>query len=241
MEPGRRWAIETFGAAGVQLRTRVAQLVRDEHDASADAQEASGHRSRGVYGQFWRGVLERFEELGQLPHGSLVRPGHAPYKIPVINGVAVFPWRYGRTGHEDLATTSFITSPARLAVTNLETAHAQGELDLGIVPPELTEEERVLAEVVEQTIGGGAGLARKLVVVAISSSPVALHDLRWGEVTLGPDGCIQWSFCEDLIKVPAGRRVGLVSTDATFTAGEPPAKRLSLRTDENIRSGSDDE
>lgn len=90
MGDGRRWAIETFGAHGVYIRDLVSRLVREEHTASADAQEASGHRSRGVYGEFWRGILEKFEQFGKLPGATLIRPGQAPYSIPVINGAALF-------------------------------------------------------------------------------------------------------------------------------------------------------
>ena len=77
MDEGRRWAIETFGANGVYVREQVSLEVRAEHIASADAQEASAHRSLGVYGEFWRGILERFEAFGKLPKetiASLLKP-----------------------------------------------------------------------------------------------------------------------------------------------------------------------
>jgi len=105
VDQGRRWAIETFGTYGVHIRDLVPRLVREEHTASADAQDASGHRSKGVYGEFWRGILEKFEQFGKLPGATLIRPGQAPYNIPVMNGVALFPWRYGRA--------ATVTSPRR--------------------------------------------------------------------------------------------------------------------------------
>src|SRR5213082_3486600 len=97
METGRRWALETFGRLGPQIRDQLGDMISSEHEASVDAQEASGHRSHGVYGQFWRGILEKFESFGRLPGATLIRPGDAPYKLPVVNEVALFPWRYAKS------------------------------------------------------------------------------------------------------------------------------------------------
>jgi hypothetical protein len=244
VDEGRRWAIETFGSKGVHVRTRVAELVREEHAASTDAQEASGHRSRGVYGEFWRGILERFEELGALPHAALLSPGRAPYKIPVVNGVALFPWRYGRTRDEDLAATPFVTSDARAAVFAMDGSVAQGEFDLGIPGPGLTAEEQEFAEAVEAAMNDSSVTAKQVVVVAISSSPMGLHALSWGSVTVTGDGRLEWGFMEDLSEVSASGPVGVVNDGRTFTAGEPPAKVIRLQSEPSEQSGvpaSDDE
>lgn len=244
MDEGRRWAIETFGSQGVHIRARVAELVREEHAASADAQDASGHRSRGVYGEFWRGILERFEEFGALPHATLLSPGRAPYKIPVVNGVALFPWRYGRSRDEDLAATPFVTSDARAAVFAMDRDITQAEFDLGIQGPGLTDEEREFAEAVEAAMTDSAVTANKVVVVAISSSPMGLHAMRWGDVTVSADGRLEWGFVEDLMVLPAAGPVGLVESGRTFAAGDPPTKDLRLQSeavDESGVSASDDE
>lgn len=227
MDDGRRWAIETFGTYGVHIRDLVPRLVREEHTASADAQEASGHRSKGVYGEFWRGILEKFEQFGKLPGATLIRPGQAPYNISVINGVALFPWRYGRSRDGDLATTAFVTSEARAALFDLSGVETQPELNLGLPRPELTPEERQLAEIVEAAMSDAHVSSGKLVVVAISSSVIGLHDMTWGEVTLNSDGCLEWGFRENLMRpvklsaVPDGSK--------TFTSGEPPAKQIGLQ------------
>jgi hypothetical protein len=233
-----------FGSYGVRLRERVAELVREEHAASADAQEASGHRSRGVYGEFWRGILERFEEFGRLPHAALTRPGQAPYNIPVVNGVAIFPWRYGRTGGEDLTTTPFVTSDARSEMFALGGRSMQGELNLGLPGPGLTTEEQELAEVVEAAISDALVTAGKVVVVAISSSPMALHAMGWGEATVTDDGCLAWGFFENLMEMSASAAAGAVGTWKTFTAGNPPSKAIRLQSEPDDSSGvpaSDDE
>ena len=244
VDEGRRWAIETFGSYGVRIRERVAELAREEHAASANAQEASGHRSRGVYGEFWRGILERFEEFGRLPHSALTRPGQAPYSIPVVNGVAIFPWRYGRTGGEDLAETPFVTSDARSEMFALGGGPLQDELNLGLPGPGLTPEERELAEVVEAAMSDTLVTAGKVVVVAISSSPMALHAMSWGEVAVTGDGCLEWGFSENLMEVAAFGPAGAVGTRKTFTAGDPPAKVIGLHSEFDGSSdvpASDDE
>ncbi len=239
MDDGRRWAIETFGAPGVSIRNLVPQLVREEHTASADAQEASGHRSKGVYGEFWRGILEKFEQFGKLPGAALIRPGQAPYSIAVINGVALFPWRYGRNRDGDLATTPFVTSEARAAMFDLSGAETQPELNLGLLRTELTPEEQQLAEIVEAAMSDAHVTSGKLVVVAISSSVIGLHDMTWGEVTLNSDGCLEWGFHENLTGMKPAKPFAVPDESKTFTSGEPPAKQIGLQGEDGHEAAGD--
>jgi hypothetical protein len=239
VEDGRRWAIETFGAAGVFIRDLAPQLVREEHTASADAQEASGHRSKGVYGEFWRGILEKFEQFGNLPGATLIQPGQAPYRIPVINGVALFPWRYSRSHDDDLATRRFDTSEARAAMFDLSNVVIQPELNLGLPRPELTAEEQELAEVVEAAMSDARVTSAKLVVVAISSSVTGLRNMMWGEVTLNDDGSLEWGFHENLMGMRLTKPFAVPDENKTFTSGEPPTKHIGLH-DEDEAAGDDD-
>ncbi len=240
MDDGRRWAIETFGANGVYIRNTVPQLVREEHTASADAQEASGHRSRGVYGEFWRGILEKFEQFGNLPGSTLIRPGQAPYRIPVVNGVAIFPWRYGRDNEGDLTATPFLSSDAREAMFDLSEVEVQQEFDFGLTRPELSPEEQELADVVEQAIREELISSGKLVVVAISSSVNGLHDMTWGEVSLAEDGCLQFGFNESLMGLKPIKPFAVPDGTKTFTTGEPPAKDLGLQGEDEDEAAGDD-
>lgn len=244
MEEGRRWAIETFGEFGVHIRARVAELVREEHTALVDAQEASGHRSQGIYGQYWLGILERFEEFDNLPHATLIRPGRAPYRIPVINGVALFAWRWGRARGVEIASVPFATSDARLAMFELESVATQGKFEIGMPDTGLSDEEKELAEAVEAAMADASVTANKVVVVAISSSPMGLHEMTWGEATVTIDGHLQWGFKEDLQDVAAPRPVGVADSGKSFTSGEPPAKKLRLQSEPDEDSGipaSDDD
>jgi hypothetical protein len=243
VDEGRRWAIETFGAQGVYIREQVPQLVRAEHVASADAQEASGHRSLGVYGEFWRGILEKFEAFGKLPGATMFRPGEAPYRIPVINGVALFPWRYSKSRDGEFASTPFSTSPAREAMFELGGLELQGELDLGVRRPELTDEEQELADLIEKARESELVTSDKLVVVAISSSPSGLYEITWGDVSLTSDGCLEFGDSESLLNLkptmlPKPRAVP--GEAQTFTSGDLPEKILGLLGAEDDEIASDD-
>jgi len=244
VDAGRRWAIETFGEYGVHIRGRVAQLVREQHTAMVDSQDVSGHRSHAVYGLFWRGILEQFEALDNLPHATLIRPGKASYKIVVINGVALFPWRWGRTRVDELASATFATSDARVAMFDLDDVPLQGKLDVGMPDPDLTDVEKELAETVEAAINVDSVTTNKVVVVAISSSPMGLHAVSWGEARLAEGGHLEWAFSEDLADVAAPGPVGAVDSRKTFTTGELPKKELRHRSEPDQDSGipaSDDD
>lgn len=243
MDKGRRWAIETFGAQGVRLREQVPQLVRAEHIASADAQDASGHRSLGVYGEFWRGILEKFEAFGKLPGATLFRPGNAPYRIPVIEGVPLFPWRYSKSRDGHFASTPFSTSPAREAMFDMSQLEVQGEIDLGIHAPELTQEEQELADLLKQTGGSDLVTSDRLVVVAISSSPSGLFEITWGDVSLTSDGCLEFGYSENLLEVkptPRTKPNAVPDEGRTFTSGDLPQKDISLHSDDEGEQASGD-
>ncbi|AGB22278.1 hypothetical protein Mycsm_01901 [Mycobacterium sp. JS623] len=244
MDEGRRWAIETFGEYGAYIRGRAAELVREEHSALVDAQEASGHRSQGVYGQFWHGILERFEEFDNLSHATLIRPGRAPYRIPVINGVALFAWRWGRARGEEMGSVPFATSDARLAMFELDGVATQGKFEIGMPDAGLSDEEKELAETIEAAMGDSSMTANKVVVVAISSSPMGLHEMSWGEARVTDDGRIAWGFTEDLEDVAAPTPITVVDSSKSFTAGELPKKELRHRSEPDEGSGlpaSDDD
>ncbi|MFE3759493.1 hypothetical protein ACFXO9_34770 [Nocardia tengchongensis] len=90
MDDGRHWPIQVFGTCGPRMRDEIGQMVEADHAASASAQDACGHQSQSVYGQFYAGISERFAEFGKLPGAVLMRPGRAPYPMPVVNGVALY-------------------------------------------------------------------------------------------------------------------------------------------------------
>lgn len=223
MDTGRRWALATFGQYGPRLRDEIADMVVAEHEASLDAQEACGHRSQSVYGEFWRGILERFEAFGNLPGASLVRPGDAPYKLPVVNGVVLFPWRFAKGRGAQVEATPFGTSDTRYAMTRLRQLPVQDAL-IEVDDTGLTEEERAfvsaLQAVASDPVVGGA----RLVLVAIACSPRGLFGIDWGSVQLDHGGHLEWDgFHESLL--PFGRTaLAAASTTGSFTAGTVPTR-----------------
>jgi len=240
MDAGRRWALERFGTYGPRIREQIAEMVKEEHEASLDAQEASGHRSHGVYGEFWRGILEKFELFSDLPGATLVRPGEAPYKLPVVNGVALFPWRFAKSRETELAATPFGTSDARVAVSRLRPKPVQGAFDLGLPDAGLSDAERELLETFQSLTQDPVVSSGRLVLVAISSSARGLFSVEWGEVELTSAGFVEWTGFHESLLASAPTRPVSMSPGGTFTAGEPPSKFPKADSDEKVDSANDE-
>lgn len=240
MDAGRRWALETFGTYGPALRTRISELVKREHESSLDAQEASGHRSQGVYGQFWRGILEKFEEFDDFPGATMMRPGNAPYKVPVLNGVAVFPWRFAKTKKAELKDTRFGISDARVATTRLHQPAIQESLDLDLPDADLSLEERELITQLQSVRQASEVSSGRLVLVAISSSARGLFTVDWGEVDLDPAGFVHWKGPhESLLSLRPSGPVS-ASPTRTFVSGPVPNKFKRATRDEEASSSTDE-
>lgn len=238
MDAGRRWALETFGTYGPHIREQIAEMVKAEHEASLDAQEASGHRSRSVYGEFWRGLLEKFEAFGELPGATLVRPGEAPYQLPVVNGVVLFPWRYAKSRESEFVTTRFATSDARVAVGVLRPPSRQAVLDLDLPDPGLDEEERRLLAALHAD--DPVISSSRLVLVAVSSSVSGLFSVEWGEAKLNAAGFIEWvESPESLMQLPPSKPAS-TSPSGRFTDGVPPRKFPDAEFDETANNPNDE-
>ncbi|VBA53006.1 hypothetical protein LAUMK191_02637 [Mycobacterium attenuatum] len=113
----RTRCLELFGADGPLIRDQIPDLFANLHARMADAQEVSGQISRGVYGQIWRGAFEELQKaFGHLQGATMFAPQGANYRVVMVNGVAIFAWRYS-LGHASSADTArFATSGARLAL-----------------------------------------------------------------------------------------------------------------------------
>ena len=224
MLDGRTWALTTFGQHGAWIRSTVLEKVLEEHASAANAQNASGHQSTTIYGQFYIGIAERFQAFGrELSNVAEIRPGGAPYKVPVIGGVVLFPWRYSGKPEDRIESTAFETSEARVAVIHLGPQPVQGTLDFGLPDPGLMDHE--LALVAEIARNPAAVSATSLVLVAIRSSVDALHAVEWGDVKPTADGHLTWGdFHEDLLNASDLRPAPPTDPDYTFTSGPIPPK-----------------
>ncbi len=241
MDAGAQWVVMMFGEVGLTIRDRIPEMVRSEQERMADAQDASGHRSLSVFGQFWRGILEQFEEFGVLPGASLKNPGgRAPYRVPVINGVVLFPWRYGDGRQGPVSEVPFATSEAREAMFRMGPVPVQDELDLDLsAQAPRREDERVLTAMLREDRSEGESRL-KVVVVAIAASTAGVEDITWGEVRLGQEGCLEFLDGESLLQ-KGGPTTVATDTERTFRAGEPPRKALRLQAepDEAERADGD--
>jgi hypothetical protein len=239
VDAGRQWALRMFGEAGPRIRARIPTIVAEEHEKSAAAQEAWGHEAQFVYGNIWHGLLKTFEQqLGSLPGATTMRPGEAPYRVPVINRTTLFAWRYGRSTEREMAATPFATSPARAALPDLFQRTVQQTLSDEFAPDlDLTEEDRRVLEVLE-AVKAQPQSTNRLVVVAIASSFHGLHRSLWGEMTITQDGYPQFTgFTEDLLDI----RTGPASLDSTstFTDGAMPDRKPEIIADEDDASDED--
>jgi hypothetical protein len=71
--------------------------------------------------------------------------------------------------------------------------------------------------------------SNKLVVVAISSSAIALRDITWGDVTLNDDGYLVFGgFSESLTSLKPSKPFAVPDKGKTFTSGELPTKDLGV-------------
>jgi hypothetical protein len=229
-----------FGEVGLAIRARVPELVAEEHERSAAAQEAWGHEAQLVYGNIWHGLLTAFEQqFGSLPGATTIRPGDAPYRVPVINRTTLYAWRYGRSRETEVGATRFATSPARAALPELFQRTVQQTLSDEFTPDlGLTEEDRRVVEVLA-AMKAQPQTTNRLVVVAIASSFHGLHRSVWGEMAITEDGYPQFiGFTEDLLDT----RTGPASLDSTstFTDGAIPDRKPEIITDEDETSDDDD-
>lgn len=240
VDAGRQWALKMFGEVGPAIRARVPEIVAEEHEKSAAAQEAWGHEAQFVYGNIWHGLLKTFEQqFGSLPGATTIRPGEAPYRVPVINGTTLYAWRYGRSGETEMGATQFATSPARTALPDLFQRTIQQALSDEFAPDlGLTQEDRHVLEVLE-AVKAQPRNANRLVVVAIASSFHGLHRSIWGEMTITEDGYPQFAgFTEELLDIRT-RPASLEST-TTFTDGAMPDRKPEIIADEDDASDEDD-
>lgn len=130
---GRTRCLELFGADGPLIRDQIPGLFASLHARMADAQEVSGQISRGVYGQIWRGAFEEMQKaFGHLQGAAMFTPEGANYRVVIVNGVAIFAWRYSLDHASSADTARFATSGARLALFEQTRPELPQELDFEI-------------------------------------------------------------------------------------------------------------
>jgi hypothetical protein len=172
----------------------------------ADAQDSAPIKAHSVYGQMWKSVHEQFaDQLGSLPTAQRYRPPGAPYKLPVVNRVALFPWRYAHDAVTELAQASFgldVSATRKDVLTrgaDVPDMLPFGEITNSDLPEEAALDiERYRAQFRE------TAAAHPVVVVAYASNPDALHNAHWAVVKgLRADGTLELGYREPLYLRPS--------------------------------------
>ncbi|MGK3202741.1 hypothetical protein [Amycolatopsis sp. MEPSY49] len=98
-EPSK-WAVEQFGDAALDVATYVVKgLVRGQRSARAVqlAARAEGADDNYAYGSMWNArykmVVDLFE-LADLPGFEIIKPKGASYRLAVVNGRVLIPFRH---------------------------------------------------------------------------------------------------------------------------------------------------
>ena len=196
----RAWLIERFGTDGSALLEKIPALLQACHQGMAGAQETAPVKAQVVYGGMSRSVHEQFtEQLGSLPTAQLYHPKGAHYRLPVVNGTALFPWRYA---HDAVTTPDRASFGPNVSATRKEVLtgafHVDALLPFGDDPavPEIAQEdaaelERYRAQFRETFEN------HPLVVVGYASNSAALLKIYWADVIgLRPDGTLDLGHLE---------------------------------------------
>lgn len=229
---GRMWALETFGADGVQIRELVPEIIQECHEKLANAQLEADMVHQGVYGQVWRRCLVEFSrQLGQLPTAERIAVPRAGYSLVRFGNVVIFPWRYSREPGVEIGSKKFAVSDARVSIFHTAGGPGLEQLPLDFPHPELTPEELELIDAQQKALREAMTTYARIVVVAYASSQHGLHNMMWGEATLDSEGFLTFATSESLIAPVAG---ALASVDVTesFAEGPVPTAVLGVKEEQ---------
>lgn len=229
-DPGRAWALKTFGQDGVLIRELIPKIIRECHEKMADSQAAAEMPHAGPYGYIWRKCLYEFSKvLGKLPTAEVISvPG---YKLVAFNGVVLFPWRYASESTVEIGARQFAVSGTRLSLFKQPHGDPNSLLPIEFDHPELTVEEREYLDEAAKTLADAFDGNPHVVVVPYASNPSALHSIGWGEATLGADGYLTFESFESLRDVGRGSLVEVDSADEAFSDGPIPRPQLGVKQD----------
>jgi hypothetical protein len=222
---GRAWLIERFAADGSRLRDELPSLLQYCHQRMAEAQDRAPMNDQAVYGQIWRAVHYMIQQDFQsLMTAQLYRPPSAPYKILVVNGTAIFPWRYAHDAVTKLDDAGFGHNVSATRKGILAGVGVPDMLPLGDLPTEDLPAEDAAEIERHRAAFRETAAEHPVVVVAYASNPAALLKVFWGDVErLNADGTLKWGWREELSlnqPTPPGHRVATVDDDRpSFTSG----------------------
>lgn len=235
-DDGRTRSLELFGADGPLIRERIPGLFGDLHSRMADAQQVSGQIARGVYGQIWRGAFEGLQKaFGGLQGAVLFTPEGANYRVVLVNGVALFAWRYSLDHASSAETARFATSGARLALVEQPRPELIQELDFEIERPHLTEDDVELLNGRAENLAQVMTDAKATVVIAYASSVDGLHALEWGLVShIDKEGYLHWGDFHERFDVDDSQLAIVEDHEVgEFASGAVPPRIVEVREAES--------
>ena len=239
------WAREILGEPGPYVRETVPGLLVATHSRYVAIHEQTELADSSPYGLIWLGMPKALVgAFGRLADVQLYRPKRGRYKLPLVNGVPVIPWRYARDGRTPVKQVPFgrPVSDSRRSLFHPPVLPAElplGETGLGdAIIDAMPVAERDLLDAYADDIRALA-TGRLVSVLAFASNTDALLGGYFGYATLGDDGFLNWSYCEPLGLVSPGTAVlrDLSKADARTAFDAAPLKEPDLRLRSPLEDG----
>jgi len=142
---GLAWSRQVLGAEGPHVRSVLPWVLVATHNRFVATYIDLNLGNATPYGLMWLGVPKALvSEFAGLAGVQVYHPPRASYKLPVINGVPLIPWRYAKdrkTNVEEVLFGKPVSEPRKSAFKplDLEAELPLGEEGLGsIILDELT-------------------------------------------------------------------------------------------------------
>lgn len=205
---GLAWSRQVLGESGPYVRSAVMRVLAATHETYAAQHLRNDLGSADDYGLMWLAVPRALvQELAGIAGVQVHRPKGTRYRVPVVNGVPLVPWRYAKDRSTAITDVPF-GSPVSEARRSLFGLEIQLELELGVtglgdavVAKLPAGEQQQLARYL-QSIRELAQEGRRIAVLGYASTPDALLRAHLGYADLGAEDHLVWAFREEL-SVPA--------------------------------------
>lgn len=252
------WAVDQFGDAAGEVAGHVVRgLIRGQRGARLvqAAARAEGATDNYAFGSMWNTryqvIVEQFE-LADLPGYEVIKPKGASYRLVVVNGRVIIPFRHATSMNKPVGQTKLGSLiPRRLARDSgvLPERTLFDDLDSGI---------DVADGVESPTVGEVAAEARALNLKVVYVAYVANADSDeiqaawWGTpASLEDDGSMVWfpeqldlSIAAEVTARVAGPTLGVVGVGVNspgFAQGDEPALDVTARPRRDDLPGSEAE
>jgi len=216
MSSGSAWAAEQFGEDAHDVEVNVVKgLFRGQRAARAVKQFAlaEGASDNYAYGSMWNARYQIFVEqceLAGLPGFESVKPKGAPYRLAVVNGRVLIPFRHSDTVGKPIGEAKISSLiPRRVSRENgvlpeqslFDAVSEAGADDVASIS---VEDAAVAAHV--------AGYTVVYVAYVANADSDEIPEAWWGTpVSLNDDGSMTWS--------PVKLDLALATDDVHVTAG----------------------